>query len=137
MRAPLLLLVLASVGCASFAPQFAQQWRGETRGLVRLRLALDVSQLPAKAWLVRAPRSQSQGRLSWRKWTSYGAELAGDDDVAIRDTCPADGEYVGVIDVADGRPQLCIVNPEHGGFETPAGYAFTYTYDYCAALEAQ
>jgi len=136
VRAVATLVLLTLGGCASM-PHGSAKWRGHTAGRIKAQVTASSATLPTQGWLVESQRDQATGFVSYIKWGSAGFRYKKQAYFQVRDKWEPDAVYLGRFETRDGSSELCVVNPEHGGFQESNTIVITNSYDYCVRLTRQ
>lgn len=137
MRTSITILMLSAGLAACAGNKSAKQeslWHGRTPGVVEADLRHAAAQLPEQGWLAKTARGHSDGYLRYDAWRS-GTHAHGDQgNYRVRKQQNRDEAYYGVLQIRDGVPEFCTLNPQLSGFNDGNQFVTVQTWDYCTPL---
>jgi hypothetical protein len=118
-------------------PHGSAQWQGHAVGRIKAQVSSSSATLPTQGWLIESQRDQAAGFVSYTKWGSAGFRYKKQAYFQVREKWEPDVVYLGRLETRDGSSELCVANPEHGGFQEGNTIVITKSYDYCVRLTRQ
>lgn len=137
MRKPITILMLSTslAACAGIGPVKQESlWHGHTPGVVEAELRHARAQLPEQGWLAKTASGRADGHLRYDSWQG-GTHAHGDQGhYRVRKQHKRNEEYYGLLQIKDGVPEFCTLNPQLSGFSNGNEFVTVQTWDYCTPL---